>query len=82
MKKLPTKTGERRRDKPGSRPKPSGKLADLRWGCIFFDKMGKRIGSIFFDRKGLNGVIEGCCVRFASDGLRKWAEEHFGNAFR
>lgn len=63
------------------KPRPSGKRADLRWGCAFYGKSGKRIAGIYFDRSGLNGVVEGCCVSFASDRLRKWAEENFARIF-
>ena len=62
-------------------PEPSGKMADLRWACIFFDKSGQRVFGIYFDASGRNGIINGCCVRFASGALRKWGESHFGKIF-
>lgn len=63
------------------RPESSGSVADLRWACIF-SKADQRVFSIYFDRTGRRGVVEGACVQFDSDALLRWAESYCTHAFR
>lgn len=62
--------------------KLSGKVSDLRWACIFYSEDGSRICAIYFDRTGRRGVVNGACVDFGSDDLKRWAESNFSSAFR
>jgi hypothetical protein len=52
----------------------TSKVTDLRWGCLFYDKKENRIISIYFDKTGRKGVINGACVSFKSNKLLKWAK--------
>jgi hypothetical protein len=36
--------------------------ADLRWGCVFYDAKDTRVLTIYFDRWGRNGLINGIAV--------------------
>jgi hypothetical protein len=57
----------------------SGELADIRWGLVFYDLEDRRLFSIYLDRTGHNGVVNGACVNIRSDALRKWAEKTLGS---
>jgi hypothetical protein len=41
--------------------------ADVRWGIVFFDEKNKRLKSIFVDRFGFSGYVNGSLVRFRVD---------------
>ena len=51
----------------------SEKLADLRWGCVFYTGKNEPVFAIYFDQTGRKGVVNGACVEFDSDVLQKWA---------
>ena len=57
-----------------AKPLPADRVADLRWGCVFCDKDGARVLSVYFDAKGERGVIDGACYVFQSAALSQWAE--------
>jgi hypothetical protein len=59
----------------------SGKVADLRWGCIFYGKDGSKFFSVYFDKSGRAGVVNGACFDFGSKALADWAESSFKTAF-
>jgi hypothetical protein len=63
-------------------PEHSGMVADLRWGCIIYAENGSRLFSVFFDKAGLRGVVNGACVNFGNEALREWAEQFFQQAFQ
>jgi hypothetical protein len=62
--------------------KPLGKPADLRWGCVFYSTDNTRLFSIYFDASGLEGVVDGACVKLSSPLLKQWAEQGLHSAFR
>jgi hypothetical protein len=59
----------------------SGKVADLRWGCVFYDSKSKAVFSIFFDRTGRSGVVNGACVNYDSEDSLKWLFSKYGGGF-
>lgn len=60
----------------------SKRVSDVRWGCVFYTRANTRVMAVYFDRTGRRGVINGACVDFGSDDLRKWAETNLGHVFR
>ncbi len=61
---------------------PLGRAADLRWGFIFYSSENTRLFALYFDSSGLEGVVEGACVKFNSDILKTWAESKFGSILK
>lgn len=60
---------------------PQSEVPDLRWGMIFYDPNGNRVGAIYFDKWGKNGVVGDIPVSFKGD-LFKWLNKSFGKCFR
>jgi len=61
---------------------PSGRVFDLRWGCIFYGGDGSEAFSVYFGKEGDWGLINGACINFDARMLRQWAESSFARAFR
>ena len=61
---------------------PSGKVADVRWGCLFRTHQNAKIFSVYFDRTGRKGVVNGACVNFQSDALQKCITSNLTAVFR
>jgi len=64
------------------RGKMSSEEADVRWGFVFRGQKDDRVLSIYIDKNGMKGVINGACVSFDSGELVKWAESTFGDLFK
>jgi hypothetical protein len=45
----------------------SSQNSDLRWGVLFYNASGEEVGSMFVDKFGENGVVNGEHVRFTSN---------------
>jgi hypothetical protein len=60
---------------------PSTDLADLRWGLIFLDNSGQRVGALYLDASGRFGVVDSVAVSFRG-GLSEWLNSNFSHAFR
>jgi hypothetical protein len=52
---------------------PSSRSFDLRTAILLYDKSGKRVMSLYFDRGGKNGVVNRETVS-TSDGVYRWAK--------
>ena len=61
--------------------KPLNKITDLRWAFIFYSTNDIPDLWVGFDKTGLEGVINGGCVKFDSDILKKCADENFSRTF-
>jgi hypothetical protein len=58
---------------------------DLRWGVIFYNEDGTRVGAIFFDSSGRHGAVNDEPVNFNgiwSNSLFAWLKDNFGNCLR
>jgi len=58
---------------------------DLRWGIIFYNEDGTRVGAIYFDRSGRHGAVNDEPVNFNgiwSNSLLAWLKDNFGNCLR
>ena len=62
--------------------RPSMGECFVRWGFTFLDRRGARAFSIYTDRSGRRGVVNGQIVQLDSDDLFKWAERTFKDVFR
>jgi hypothetical protein len=60
----------------------SRKHVDLRWGFIFEGPENRECFSIYLDRTGRQGVVNGACFIFDSQDLLDWADSTFGNIFQ
>ena len=58
---------------------------DLRWGILFYNEDGTRIGAVFFDSSGRHGAVNDEPVNFngiLSNSLFAWLKDNFGNCLR
>lgn len=62
-------------------PKPATHPGDLRWGVSFFGPSNAMIGSIYFDRFGRSGDLDGIPVTF-SGRLHDVIKAHFSTCLR
>jgi len=60
---------------------PRTKSPDLRWGVIFYNKEGIRVGALYFDRSGNFGAVDNTPV-FFSGTFYRWLESNFSKSFR
>jgi len=54
---------------------------DLRWGIIFYDTAGSRVGGIYFNGIGKIGAVGSTPVSF-NGKLFKWLDINFSKSFR
>jgi len=50
---------------------------DLRWACIFYDRQGARVLTMYFDGEGTKGLIQSTPVTSNGEVVRA-LERHFG----
>lgn len=60
---------------------PKAEMDDLRWGLIFYDSAGTRIGAIYVSKFGNSGVVGNTPVSINGD-LFKWLRKSFSGCFR
>jgi hypothetical protein len=57
------------------------KMPDLRWGLIFYDRRGNRLGAMYFNELGNYGAVGESPVAFTGD-LFHWIERNFSGCFK
>ncbi len=60
---------------------PRTEAADLRWGVLFYNLDGARVGALYFDKTGRHGAVGDAPVSFGGEFF-KWVEESFARCFR
>jgi hypothetical protein len=56
-------------------------MPDIRWGMIFYDAQDRRMGAVYFDKKGRYGAVGDIPVSFKGE-LFKWLNRSFSECFR
>jgi hypothetical protein len=54
---------------------------DLRWGIVFYDESGSRVGALYFDKFGRSGALDHTAVQ-VSGHLLGWVKDCFGGRLR
>ena len=60
---------------------PSEDITDIRWGIIFFDLNDHRVGALYFNASGRQGMFDDKPVAI-SGTLFKWLNSTFSETFR
>jgi hypothetical protein len=60
---------------------PQSEVTDIRWGIVFYNVDGTRVGALYFDKSGNNGAVNDTAASFKGD-LFKWLDENFSGCFR
>lgn len=60
---------------------PEPEMPDLRWGLLFYDLNGARVGAIYFDKWGKRGAVGDIPVSFKGK-LFKWLDRNFSCCLR
>jgi hypothetical protein len=56
-------------------------IKDLRWAVLFYTRDGSRVGSLYFNKDGEYGAVDGKPASFRGDFF-KWLESSFASCFQ